>query len=319
MGFIFVGQFWHRDPIYPILRLVPSRGVKHSEYPLTLGEQFNIKISPERYCIGTSHFDKGWITCIENQNEYNRQNLVEGVQEAKKVGSSLNQCLLCQEDDFYRCRKICSGEICEPSSQAAFNKCQPPDTAVYLTHIAGELKVGVSLRKEGRWLDQGSDYSTVVAYAPGLEARRIEQRLGQKLDLKLHIKNSTKFRNFSPMPMEYVAEEIEDTVTKAQQIIDEVLKGCEGKRIKNPKIYDYTSYYGKIDFERPIQVVDIKDEADIEFGGSIVALKGSLLVVQQGIYYWGIDTKELISREFEFLNRDAKMEGQTSLDEWFNR
>ena len=318
MGYIFVGQFWHRNPIYPVLRVVPLRGLKHSEYPLTLGEQFNIRIAPVRYCIGTSHFEKGWITCIENQNEYNRPNLVDGVQEAKRVSLNLTQCLLCQDDDFYKCRKICTGESCNPSSQAAYNKCQPPDTAVYLTHIAGELKVGVSLRKESRWLDQGSDYSTVISYAPGLEARRIEQRLGQKLDLKLHIKNSTKFRNFGPMSIEYVTEEIEDTVTKAQTIIDDVLESCDGKRIKSPQIYDYTSYYGKIDFERPIQVIEIKDDTDIEFGGYIVAFKGSLLVVQQGIYYYGIDTKDLVSREFEFLNRDAKMEGQASLDEWFN-
>ena len=55
----------------------------------------------------------------------------------------------------------------------------------------------------------------------------------------------------------------------------------------------------------------------MEFGGIIVAVKGPLIIVQQGIYYFALDTKQLVGRTIEFLEREANMPGQTSLDEWF--
>ena len=53
------------------------------------------------------------------------------------------------------------------------------------------------------------------------------------------------------------------------------------------------------------------------FGGKIIAIKGSILVTQLGKYYYSINLRSMINREFEFLQNPPQIETQSFLDQWF--
>ncbi|MFV2014749.1 MAG: DUF2797 domain-containing protein, partial [Candidatus Heimdallarchaeota archaeon] len=308
MVYIFVKLVWNRNPVYPMMRLVSTKNQEFSEMPLVIGDEFNIKIRQRKLCIGTEIAGLGWITCIANQNRLNKPYRKVGVQQERPLAPEYFQCLDCRSSSYFSCRQICIGKECNPSSQEAFDHCQGPRTSVYITHLGGQLKVGVSLDVQRRWLDQGSDYGVELIKLPGLEARRLEQQISNNLNLKLQIRNTAKIRDFSPINPDYAISEMEEKFAEIKQIINEDYQEIEKKIIDTQEIIDLTEFYGNLNPDRPIQLVEVKPT--VEFGGTIESVKGSIIVVRNGIYLFGIDTKTLIGQTFDILDRSAAMSGQ---------
>ena len=315
MVYIFVKLIWKRDPVYPTIRIVSTRNQKFSELPLVIGDPFNIRIRQRKLCIGTEIAGLGWVTCLANQQRLNKPYVRAGVQQERPVPDEFLQCPDCRNSSYFSCRQICIGKECTPSSQEAFDLCQGPKTSVYLTHLGGQMKVGVSLDLQRRWLEQGSDYGVEVIKLPGLEARRLEQQISKELDLKLQVRNTAKVRDFKPINFEFAAEEFESSLIAIDEMIINDYEGVQTERSNTREVQDLTASYGNLDPDRPIQLVEPKSM--LEFGGVLEAIKGSLIVVRNGLYLFAMDTKSMIGRTFDILDDTVEMSGQKSLEEWF--
>ncbi len=315
MVYIFVKLVWNLNPIYPSLRIISTKNEQFSELPLVIGDEFNIKFAGRKLCIGTELAEEGWVTCVANQNRLNKPFIKLGVQQERGVAKEYIQCIDCRQANYFACRQICIGKECNPSSQQAYNACQGTNTSVYLTHLGGQIKVGVSLNVGRRWLEQGSDYGVELVKMPGLESRQLEQQISKELDLKLQVRNATKVRNFRPVQFEYGAEELEPKYTQSKEIISNHYAQVDKITIDSHEIIDLTPNYGNLKIDRPIQLVDFKP--NLEFGGIIEAVKGSIIIVRNGLYLYGLDTKTITSHTFRILDYEASIGGQRSLDEWY--
>lgn len=353
--YIFYKLVWQIDPVQSILHYIEKGTSNIIKKPIKIGDNINIKFGSTHYCIGTE-LDKGIrVSCIKNHQlaeirkvmnlfkskymtEYNyktldelesdqkfaklfqdeklkrKKEIEEKITSENKINPPHLQCYYCSQKDFFRCRIICMGNECNPSSPRAKKLCEPSNTGVYLTSIAGKLKVGVSLNTKRRWLEQGSDFATKIVELPGLEARRLEQEIGQNFDLKLQIRNTDKINEIKGN--DDGGKEIEELVHRTEKNVDYILNIVDGEKFENPLIEDLRKHYGQLEFDTPLQEIDPK--INKEFGGKIVSIKGSLIVVKNGIYYYALDTKKIISLVFEFMEREAKIKSQTSLSEWFN-
>ena len=164
-----------------------------------------------------------------------------------------------------------------------------------------------------RFLEQGSDYAVMIVRAPGLEARKIEHLAGSNYDLTLQIRNSFKLKNLKPEPKEMASEKLMKKFKSMEVMIDSNLKNTDGERLK-PEILDLTKYYGRLKFGN---IEEFQAMNDKEFGGEIVSIKGSLVIVKHKDRYFALDSKTMISKTFTWLDRPAKMQLKPVLNNWF--
>ena len=271
---------------------------------LKIGEMINIKFLGKSYCIGTE-VDRGeWISCVKNRNKT----------KTERTEKQYNQCFSCRRTDFFSCRATCAGDFCNPSSEKALAMCTPANTSIYLTTASGVNKVGVSLNLPKRWIEQGSDKAIEIAKAPGLEARKIEQLIAKKYDLKLQVRNSTKIKNLgSPFDEKHEHQLIEIVDTMKDEIKG-IVAESGGEFIENPKMEGFEEFHGEI--KQNVNYSEVTPKKGAEFGGIITAIKGSILIVDREGYYFVLDLKKLVGTTFEFIEKST-METQTALDEWF--
>ncbi|MEA2071762.1 MAG: DUF2797 domain-containing protein, partial [Asgard group archaeon] len=180
--FVFYFGWQGKDPYSPMLGLKSS----HEEISeptfleLKKGKPINIKISKnsQYYCRGYINKDGKRVLCPDNTQLPLKQ----------------NQCHECENRDFYNCRIFCRGDFCHPSSPEAKQYCWNKTAYVYLTAIAGKIKVGSSTNPRKRWIGQGSDIGIVIAQDVGLNPRALEQSIATRLKLPLAIRTSEKIK-----------------------------------------------------------------------------------------------------------------------------
>lgn len=301
---------WVGEPLKPVLFTSEKDGsIQH--IPLNIGTPLNVKILSKGFCIGTEP-DKGeWISCIENKR---RLGLEAG--EPNRVAQG-KQCNLCIKEEYFACRKTCTGKFCNPTSQRAYSLCQPPKTAVYLTRIGSKNKVGVSLQPIRRWVEQGSDFATWVVKLPGLEARAVEQEVAKAFGFNLQVSPKHKMTEAHNSPDFDSTEDLQKAIYSIKQIALEIAEQRKKPALfnENTEFADLRQFYGNLDqIDRPLQEVEIKE--GVEFGGNVIAVKGAILIIEKDGYFYGINTKKWSGCSFEFIE-NATMDTQLSLDDWF--
>ncbi len=311
MSYLFIKLQWQPNPVQTFLIYSDTVSGDITRKEIKIGDEIQIRVLNKGLCIG-GEVEKGkYRSCIQNQMHSSEKS------ETYKTNPSVrnHRCLLCVRSDFFLCRSTCTGVICNPSSPRAKELCTPPNTAVYVTNIAGIDKVGVSLSVKRRWLEQGSDVATKIALLPGLEARAVEQEVNRALPVKLQVsskkkRSNLKLENFNSDEFRKLVEE---ALSIAKGVQNE--KHIQGKVFENPDIIYLEEYFGNLG-EIPSYVQHFDLSPNKEAGGKIVAIKGALLIIKSGNYYYTLNTKELIGCEIEFIN-NAQVESQFSLDEWF--
>ncbi len=310
MSSLFIRLKWSADPVQVSVISSNFETGQIQYQKLTVGEERYFRIVGGKFCIG-SEVDRGkWISCIQNRISKG----LEPVNEKLETGL---QCSICQTSDFFACRMTCTGAFCRPSSERAFQLCQPPETMVYLTTIGDKNKVGVSLNGKKRWLEQGSDYATWVVKLPGLEARAVEHRVARELGLALQVSSKYKqgiiHRNSQQNKMDELSKAIPAVVDITQQIMRE--QNVPAVFNEEVKILDLTPYYGQLDsIDKPVQEIEITENS--EFGGKIVAIKGAFVIFEKEGYYYSLNCKKIEGYVFEEIS-NASIETQFSLDDWF--
>jgi hypothetical protein len=307
---IFVKVLWNTQPVEANILYFTKGQEGQKLHKIVIGEEINISFLDQKLCIGVEERTSTWISCITNNKKDNTD-----VKKENKVDQKFKQCFRCRQHSFFNCRMTCMGDVCMPNPLSAKKYCEPPETNVYLTSIAEKMKIGVSLGSFRRFLEQGSDYAAIIAKTMGLEARRIETRSAKELGLVLQIRNSYKIKNLKPLTMDDAVSRINIKVDEISPIVKEVLSDIDGEHYYPVEILDLGTYYGDLNIKNTIE--EIVPKAGKEFGGRIVAIKGSILVIEQSNNYFALDMKKMISQTFKFLNRQAKMRITSAIDDWF--
>ena len=265
-------------------------------YELKPGMQFSFEISKERFCIGYEERKGVWKKCPFNAHP------VEGS----------NQCLSCMSKDFFSCRKTCNGTVCRPSSKEALELCSTMDTSVYVTHVGGNIKVGVSLNPLKRWLDQGSLFGAVVFRSYGLEARRIERELAKKLSAKLSVRSTTKVNQLiNGFKVRKSKEELE----KALELVNKYTPKVPHLR-EEQEITDLTIYFSDL-LKLKHQPKEIELSLNARIGGAFKGMIGKIIVFENNMQNYYLNGKKIIGKKIRFIDEIPKIKGQQSIFEYF--
>lgn len=267
-------------------------------FDLTPGKNISLELDNvvSKFCVGFNNSEGKRIPCPRKM----------------ELDFKRTQCQYCAMNEFYTCRIMCMGDFCHPSSEEAREYCWNKTATVYITHIAGKLKVGSSTNPVRRWLGQGSDAGVVVGEGKGLAPRALEQLISQKLDLTLAVRVNHK--------MKFLGTKIdkEKLELDLQQTLDNIYSKVESEvlmeRQKLEPILFLDKFHGKIPYmkSRPL-MKKISSNQKFVFGGEIVGVKGSLLVVRNGATNYAFDLHSLIGSFVTLTEGKIEMKGQKSL------
>ncbi|MBK5112377.1 MAG: DUF2797 domain-containing protein [Candidatus Heimdallarchaeota archaeon] len=264
---------------------------------LKKGKSVTIKVEPEqeKFCVGFSNSVRKHVTCPTVE-----------VLPLNRV-----QCQRCALSEFYICKAICQGDFCHPSSEEANEYCWRTLAHVYLTHIAGRIKVGSSTNPMRRWIGQGSDAGISVAVGVGLAPRALEQQISTKFSLPLAVRISQKMKS--------IGKEINKDQVKneLQSIIDEIYATMKSEILIPKKELDSVvfldKYYSDIHSLTAQPLVLKLDKTGLDISGKIVGVKGSILIVKNVETHYALNLDSLVGIQAHLSQDYEEMKGQKSL------
>ena len=270
---------------------------KEDIFELTKGKNINLQIEPSegKYCVGFNTYNGEHLPC-PNIEELEKNRI---------------QCQSCSFNEFFTCKVICQGDFCAPSSEEAKKYCWETKASVYLTHIAGKIKVGSSTSPFRRWLGQGSDAGVVIAEGVGLEPRAFEHRIGLKLAYPMAVRINQKLKQLGQANnRESIIQEMKEAVNEIYNSIkSDILLPID--KLLPPTFMD--ELYGDIPLLKTRPLVKKINNDSFQFAGKIVGVKGSILVVVNGQTYHAFDLHSLIGRNVVINEEKEEMGGQKSL------
>ncbi|NHJ05773.1 MAG: DUF2797 domain-containing protein [Candidatus Heimdallarchaeota archaeon] len=266
-------------------------------FELNLGKNLNIEIDSleKKFCIGYNTSTGERIPCPYTE----------------EIANNRIQCQSCSLNEFYTCRVICQGDFCHPSSEEAKKHCWETKANVYLTHIAGKVKVGSSTSPFRRWLDQGSDAGVCIAEGVGLEPRAVEYRIGLKLAYPMAIRINQKMKLLGKsFDQESIINDIKFAVN---EVYDSIQSDIMIPKEKLLPITLMGELYGEIPLLETRPLVKKIGKENFHFSGKIVGIKGSIVVVKNEQTYYAFDLHSLIGRNINISDEKIEMKGQRSL------
>ncbi|MBD3189210.1 MAG: DUF2797 domain-containing protein [Candidatus Heimdallarchaeota archaeon] len=286
----------------PFLLLAKNnQSLKAEILELNSGGSLHFHLSNERpkFCVGyNNHFGER-VPCPDSA----------------MVRSYGFRCQRCSFHEFFLCRAICNGDVCQPSSEAAKKHCWQTTTGVYLTSVAGILKVGTSTNPLRRWLEQGSDAGVVIAEGVGLIPRALEYEIGQLPAFRLAVRMNQKLKHLG------VKESREELLSRLENAIDEIFSlGINSEILfpldTIPPITFLDEYYGAIPKMNTQPIIKKIGKKGLELSGTIVGIKGMILVIKTGQTYQATNLSRLIGRYIELSKEPFEKKGQRSLFEF---
>ncbi|MHA1629324.1 MAG: DUF2797 domain-containing protein [Candidatus Heimdallarchaeota archaeon] len=262
------------------------------EMPLTL----SIAANEPKFCVGFNDSKGQRHPCAT----------------AAIIPRSHMQCQTCSSQEFFSCRAYCLGDFCHPSSEEARDFCWKTKTSVYLTSIAGKVKVGSSTNPFRRWLGQGSDAGIVIGEGIGLDPRALEHQLALKLSLPLAIRVSQKMKVIGS-PISH--QTMEAAIMKVlDAIYADVSSPILLPRNQLQPITFLDSYYGAISNlkGRPM-IKRLEKDKPFFLSGEIVGVKGSILILKNKKTYFSFNLSSLVGFHVQLSQELSEMAGQKSL------
>ncbi|MFW9812715.1 MAG: DUF2797 domain-containing protein [Candidatus Thorarchaeota archaeon] len=261
--------------------------------PVVPGEKVSWVFRGPRRCIGSVDSSLQSVRCPEDSVILQRGTL---------------RCGPCSAMDFVDPCIRCDGRNCMASSERRA-QCDGTDYAIYLVVFNDEtLKIGVSSEKRvrTRWVEQGADYGgTLRLVEGGIDARRIEDRLGKNPKAAKQVRGERKIRG--------LLDKIE--IDNAQSIVEDFLLEIEDGELGNTvELEDLSKYYSlsSVDTQpNPWKSRTAKID-DSPLLGEVVGMKGSLLVTSLGSSYTVIDLKQVIGYSLDY-DEDITMVTQSGL------
>jgi len=267
---------------------------------LSPGEEFHLKVSEEKKCIGHSI----------NKMEYYLCN--------KRVDSQYSRCYNCEQQDFEKCFLFCDAS--KPFGNCAQNPeayayCRDHPCSVYIALVANDVKVGVSINPLKRWINQGADLAVEVIRAKnGFEARTLEKAISSDLQISQTIRKTTKARKLN--------FDLSKSTPDFRAIVEDVKSyiGKSGYETENSDLLhkenELASYYGDIPSLESNPILN-EVEKTFQITGEIVGVKGKLIVTKVNNSFYVTNMSKIIGHLMSFSSTPLKMKGQQSLSEFF--
>ncbi|MFW9793102.1 MAG: DUF2797 domain-containing protein [Candidatus Thorarchaeota archaeon] len=261
--------------------------------PVTPGENLSWIIRGPRRCIGSIDSSLKSVRCPENSLVF-------------QTGKT--RCGPCSGMDFVDPCIRCDGRTCR-ATPARKEQCDKTKYAVYFVVFNDEImKVGVSSEKRvrTRWVEQGADYGGILEVVEGgMNARRIEDRLGKNPNLAKQVRGERKIRGL----MNKINQ------STAQALVDHILMDIQSDNLLRPiELEDLSDYYSLRDLTtQPVPWRKRSDQIeDRPMIGDVVGMKGSLLVTRLGSVFTVVDLKQLIGYSLDY-DKDITVVTQTGL------
>jgi len=283
-------------PIAYILYI--TKDSKHEQIlDLVPGKQLTIKIAPNepKFCIGFNSPQGERMPCPS----------VEIIPQNKV------QCQNCSLNEFYLCRAYCQGDFCHPSSEEAREYCWKTSASIYLTSISGKMKVGSSTSPLRRWIDQGSDAGIVIGQGVGLDPRALEYQIGTKLSLTMAVRISQKINYLGKsIDRKHISEQMSAAI---EEVYSSIKSEILFPRDKLEEITFLDEIYGDISKIQMRPLLKKRSSEGLEISGSIVGVKGSILVLKNLETYFATNLNDLIGSHVLITEESIDMKGQKSL------
>lgn len=241
-------RFDHDTSYNPFLVLWDCDLRERLSFPV-LNRRFNIEISNNKYCISTIYDDETPFSYC-----------------GEKLTKSHSKCEECHRLDYHSLCSICNGSKCLLEEE----RCVMP-YVVYLALFGNVLKVGVSKssRYPKRTIEQGADYSTIIAKAPnGFLARKIEWQIKKQFRIRDRMSFSEKIRLLCTGDDQRV---LTGTVNRILAATSEFKQYLESE----PEILDLGCHRALKDLKR----IPLENRGSI-INGRIVGAKGPILFIE---------------------------------------
>ncbi len=214
-----------------------------------LNRRFDVEISHDKYCIGTVYDDEiPFSYCGE------------------KSTKNYDRCERCHKLDYHGLCSICNGSKCLLEEK----KCVMP-YVVYLASFGNLAKVGVSKsrRYPKRTIEQGADYSMIIANVPdGFLARKIERQIADQFRIRDRMSTSEKIKLLCTSGNQRVLTETADRISSDISRFKECVE-------TEQEILDLNSFRNSID----LSSVPLEIKGDV-VNGRIVGSKGHILFTE---------------------------------------
>ena len=266
-------------------------------FELIPGKELSIKVEPnsKKYCVGFSTPKRNRISCPT----------------AEILDGKNFHCASCSSSEFFTCKAICQGEFCNTSSAGAKTHCWKTKAYVYLTYIAGKIKVGSSTSSIRRWLGQGSDAGVVIAEGVGLEPRALEHHIGSLPQFPLAIRISQKMKSLGQkLDKEKITAEMEEAINL---IYSTIKSNIFYSKEKLTGLTFLDEFHGEISTIEARPMIKTLDESGLDISGEIIGVKGSVLVLKNGSTYYTTNLNSLIGSYIDLDEEVKEMKGQKSL------
>lgn len=222
------------------------------------------------------------------------------------------RCGPCSAMDFVDPCIRCDGRACLATIDRRV-QCDTTKYVVYLVVFNDEtLKIGVSSEKRARtrWVEQGADFGGILHLVQGgINARRIEDRLGKNSKVTKQVRGERKIRGLlSKLDLDAAQSIVEDFILEVKS--DEI-----GNHVE---LEDLSSCYSLADVDTQPYPWKSKTEPidDKPLVGKVVGMKGSLLVTSLSSTYTVIDLKRVIGYSLDY-DGDITLVTQTGLMDFF--
>ncbi len=265
--------------------------------PITTGEQLSLVFRGPRRCVGSVNSLLKSIRCPEDSIILQRGN---------------TRCGSCSAMDFVDPCIRCDGRTCLATSDRRA-QCDDTRYAVYLVVFNDEtLKVGVSSEKRirTRWVEQGADFGGVLHLVQGgINARRIEDRLGKNPKVVKQVRGERKIRGL----MRKIG------LDAAQSIVEGFIGEAESVELgAKMELEDLSRFYSLAKVETQPHPWRSRPEKvdDRPLVGEVVGMKGSLLVTSLGSAFTVADLKQVIGYDLEY-DEETTVITQSGLMEFF--
>ncbi|TXT55780.1 MAG: hypothetical protein BAJATHORv1_30162 [Candidatus Thorarchaeota archaeon] len=230
--------------------------------------------------------------------------------DSQSISKSKIRCGPCSAMDYIDACIRCDGRVCQAQPER-WERCKNTEYAVYSAVFkTGAIKVGVSSlrRVRTRWIEQGADFAVIIQkIRGGKAARQIESKLGRLRGITKSVRASTKAKHLlTPLAIDEAYSKIAEFSKLAGLPVPE-----------DSSLADLSSFYNIPELDslpKPI----LKRGSPIngtQILGSVVGLKGPLLILSLDGTYTYINSKRLIGYH---IDRDSEVRviNQTGLSEF---
>ncbi len=224
-------------------------------------------------------------TCVGFRDEDGRR---QRCPEKSIMVKGKSRCGPCSAMDYGDACMRCDGSVCRATPER-WEVCKTTPYVVYSALFGtSSVKVGVSTKRrvKTRWVEQGADYGAIIKeIVGGKEARQIESSIGSISGITKQVRTSRKQSIILTKHSE----------AEARETIDEIIGRLKWDNKNAIKIENLSENYHlrEVDTEPQIIVKGRKPIQDLKVVGTVIGMKGPIIITKVGAIFQSLDLKRL--------------------------